>query len=442
MGVALGRLLIALTVLPGAAVAEPLRLGFAGRVTSIDPHFFVAPANVSTSMHLFDRLIHRTADSRLVPWIATCWGPVSDTAWEFKLRPGMRWHDGHVVTADDIAFTIDRVRNVPNSPGGFAGMVRTITDVEIVDPITVRLHTARPAPTLPTDLADIAIIARHVGTGATTEDYNSGKAAIGSGPYRLVAYAIGEHVELARNDSWWGPKSTWDRVQIRMIANSGARTAAMLSGDIDVMEFPPGSDLPRLRSDPRISVVSIVGLQTVLLAPDYSRTANPPFITDKAGARLPHNPLLDVRVRRALSLAINRQALATNVMEGTAEATGQWLPPGAFSYAKTVATPVADPTLARSLLAEAGYPDGFKIVLHTPNDRLPTDVATSLAVAQMWTRIGVSTQVESSPFAVFATRASRQEFFRFPHLHLIAGLHIDYLHDTARPKAQLDFFTG
>ena len=361
-------------------------------------------------MHVFDRLLHRAPDSSLQPWLALRWRMVSDTAWEFSLRPGALWHDGREVTADDVAFTIDRVRSVPNSPGGFGGLVRMIARTEVLDPLTIRLHTNGPTPNLPGDLSMLAIVSRHVGAAATTEDYNNGRAMVGSGPYRLTRYVSGDTIELERNEAWWGPKPAWDHVRISMLVNSATRTAALLSGDVDVIEFPNPGDLPRLRADPGLKVRSIEGLQAVFLTMDFSRAGEEPFVTDHAGRKLPANPLRDVRVRRALSLAINREALADRVLEGTATASGQWLPPGVFSYAANVPPPPQDLIQSKRLLAEAGYPEGFRLTLHTPSDRLPSDSTTAQAVAQMWTRIGVPTQVEAMPFASFLTRAARQEF--------------------------------
>jgi peptide/nickel transport system substrate-binding protein len=401
---------LALAGMPRTVAAEPLRIGFAGRVTSLDPHFFVGPANASTAMHVFDRLVHRAPDGTLQPWLATGWAAAGDAVWEFRLRPGTLWHDGAGLTADDVAFTIGRVRNVPASPGGFGGLVRSVLRTEIRDPLTIRFHTNGPAPNLPGDLSSLAIISRHVGERATTADYNEGTAMVGSGPFRLLKHLNGDAIELARNDAWWGPRPAWDRVRIGMLVNSATRTAALLSGDADVIEFPNPGDLPRLRADSRFVVQSIEGLQAVFLSLDYSRSGEEPFVTDHQGRRLSANPFRDIRVRRALSLAINRQSLVERVMDGTATATGQWLPPGVFSHAANVPVPAQDLVRARRLLAEAGFPDGFRLTLHTPSDRLPSDSATAQAVAQMWTRIGVPTEVEALPFAVFSARAAQQAF--------------------------------
>nr|WP_282572007.1 ABC transporter substrate-binding protein [Roseomonas acroporae] len=391
----------------GAAV---LTIGAGAPATSIDPHFYNASPNISVAQHIFDSLTTFDARARLKPGLAESWRPVSETLWEFRLRPGVKWHDGRDFTADDVAFTIGRVPNVPNSPGGFGGYVRTITRVEIPDPLTLRLHTAAADPLLPVNMAGVSIVARHAAEGAATEDYNSGKAAIGTGPYRFVSFRPGDRVELLRNDRYWGGAEPWEKVDYRFILNDGARTAALLSGDVDLIDQVPSSDLPRLKREPRIDIAQIQGLRLIYLAPDFSRTGEEPFVTDNEGRKLARNPFLDVRVRRALSLAINRQALAERVMEGTAQPAGQWLPPGTFGYNPDVPAPPYDPEQARRLLAEAGFPQGFRLTLHSPSDRYPGDARTAQAVAQMWTRIGVRTEVEAIPWASFAGRSARQEF--------------------------------
>ncbi len=414
----LSRRLLPLAILAGFAASpalaqapgQTLNIGIGGAITSVDPHFYNAAPNNSLSMHIFDRLVERDSKAQPYPGLASSWRSVSDTVWEFKLRPGVRWHDGQPFTADDVAFTIGRAPNVPNSPGGFGGFVRAITRVEVIDPLTVHFHTARPHPLLPTELASVAIISRHVGQGASTEDYNSGRAAIGTGPYRLGEYRNGDRTVLLRNDNYWGTKEPWAQVNYRFIGNDAARSAALLAGDVQMIDQVPTSDLPRLRGDARVTVSETLGLRVIFLETDHSRSGNLPFVTDNEGKPIATNPFNDLRVRRALSMAINRQALAERVMEGTARPTGQWLPPGTFGYNPEVPTPRFDADAAKRLLAEAGYPNGFRITLHSPNDRYPNDARTAQAVAQMWSRIGIRTEVEALPWASFASRSNRQEF--------------------------------
>lgn len=400
-------------VAAGAAhgqTGRALAIGLADAVSSLDPHFYNATPNHSLAVHVFDRLVDRDAAARPVPGLAVAWQPAGDTGWDFTLRPGVRWHDGAAFTADDVAFTIERARNVPNSPGGFAGMLRAIARVEVLGPLQVRLHTNGPAPTLPRDLALVHIVSRHVGAGATTADYNAGRAAIGTGPYRLVANSPGDRIDLARNDAWWGAAPAWPQVSLRFLPNPAARSAALLAGDVDLIDQPALADLPRLRSDPAITVAEAPALRVIRVQADFSHPTEPPFVTDNAGQRMARNPLNDVRVRRALNIAINRPALVERIMQGNALATGQWMLPGTYSYAPLLKVPVFDAEAARGLLAAAGYPEGFRLTLHGSSDRFPGDAATAQAIAQMWTRIGVRTTVETLPFAAFAARVARQEF--------------------------------
>ena len=401
------------TARPGAfpaARAQELKLAIGAAVTSLDPHFHNAAQNTSVFSHFFDRLVNRTAEAGVAPGLAVSWQAVADTVWEFRLRPGVHWHDGAPFTADDVAFTLARVPHVPNSPASYASYLSAVRRVEVVDPMTVRLHTAMPAPNQPIDLALVGIVSRKHGEAATTADYNSGKAMVGTGPYRFARYLPGDRVDMTRNDAWWGPRQAWERVELRFIANAGARTAALLSGAVDMIDTPPAADLPRIKADPRLAVSTRQGMRVIFLRPDFSRAGGTPYVTDAAGGKLAQNPMLDVRVRRALSLAINRAALAERVQENAAVPTGQWLPPGAFGHNPDVKVPAPDPEGARKLLAEAGFPQGFRLTLHTPNDRFPNDAATAQAVAQMFSRVGVATQVEAMPFSALAARMARQDF--------------------------------
>ncbi|WP_421989796.1 ABC transporter substrate-binding protein [Roseococcus sp.] len=402
--------LVTLGLLAGPAWAQDLRVGIGHYTTSADPHFYNNSPNNAYAAHIYDRLIDRSATVEPIPGLATSWRPVTSILWELKLREGVTWHDGRPFTADDVAFSFTRARDVPNSTGGFRGFLRMIERVEVVDPLTIHFHLTQAHPLLPRDLTNIAIVSRHAGEGATTADYNAGTAAIGTGPYRFRGYQSASRYEFTRNDGYWGGTPAWRNVTFRAITSDPARSAALLAGDVDVIDKVPTSDIARLRRDPRIGVAEIQGLRVIYLQSDMSRTGEVPFVTDNAGTPLPRNPFLDLRVRRALSLAIDRQALADRVMEGTAQPNGQWLPPGTFGYNPEVAAPRPDPEGARRLLAEAGFPQGFRLTFHTPNDRYPNDARVAQAVAQMWTRVGIGTTVEALPTAAFAPRNARQDF--------------------------------
>ncbi|NKC30701.1 ABC transporter substrate-binding protein [Falsiroseomonas selenitidurans] len=399
-----------LSLLPALAGAQTLTVATGAPPTSVDPHYYNAAPNFALSMHIFDRLVERDAEVKPYPGLAASWEAIEPTVWEFRLRPGVTWHDGQPFTAEDVAFSIARPPLVPNSPASFSPFVRAIKRTEVIDPLTVRFHTAAPHPLLPVELGSIAIVARHAVEGRGTEDFNAGRAAIGTGPYRITSAVPGDRFELARNPAWFGPAQPWERVTYRVVANDTARVSALLAGDVDVIDQVPSTDLARLRRDSRVSIAEVQGLRLIFIAFDRSRRGNLPQVTDNAGNPLPTNPFDDLRVRRALTIAVNREALVDRVMEGAAAPAGQWMPRGTTTHAPDVPVPAFDPEAARRLLAEAGYPDGFRMTLFTPNDRYPNDARTAQAVAQMWTRIGVRTAVEALPWTSFSVRSSRQEF--------------------------------
>lgn len=396
--------------LANSAKAADLRFGVAAMASSVDPHFYNRAANLTLAMHLFDRLVQRGSDSSLQPGLALSWKPISDTVWEFRLRPDVKWHDGQPFTADDVAFTLVRAKGVEGSPSNFGGFLRPISKVYVIDPLTLHIHTKTPAPNLPGNLANIAIVSKHAGESAKSEDYNSGKAAIGTGPYRLVSFKQGDRVEMERNPDWWGPRPEWDNVSLIGITNASARVAGLLAGDVDIIDQPPLSNLEQLNGDDRVSVISKPGLRVIFLGPDVTIAGSTPFATDLAGKPLAENPLRNLKVRQALSLAINRTGLAERVMQGAATPTAQWMPEGKPGYVSSLPVAPQDLDGAKALLAEAGFPEGFKLAFQTPNDRYPNDAAIAQAIAQMWTRIGVQTAVEAMPTAVHSPRGLKHEF--------------------------------
>ncbi|MCR0983796.1 ABC transporter substrate-binding protein [Roseomonas populi] len=394
-----------------SAAQEPgrtLTFGNNATVTSLDPHFYTATPNLETTRQIFDGLTVMRADGSIGPALAESWTQTALEIWEFRLRPNLRFSDGTPFTPEDVAFTIDRIPNVPNSPGSFVIFTASIGRVEVVDARTVRLHTKGPDPLVPANLSWVGMLSRRLHAGATTQGFNDGALAIGTGAYRLVSYAPGERIELVRNEGWWGPRPAWDRVVNRTLRNPGARSAALLSGDVDVINGVPTADLARLRADSRLAVAETVGLRIVYIMLDTLRDESP-FVTGPNGEPLSRNPLRDPRVRRALAVAIDRNALTERVMEGSAVPTAQVVREGLSGHVPEL-RPVYDAAAARRLLAEAGFPNGLRLTLHGPNDRYPNDARVLQAVGQMWQRAGVQTVVEAMPWASFSARQARRDF--------------------------------
>ena len=403
---------IALAALP--AHAADLRIGMGADVTSIDPHQTNIAPNNAVAWHVFDALTHVDADTRLVPGLATSWRAVDGTTWEFKLRRGVKFHDGSDFSAEDVAFSLDRAVELGNKGGQYANFVKPIISKQILDPFTIRFKTATPYAMLPYDLNSIYIVSKKAAAGAATEDFNSGKAAIGTGPFKLAAFRRGDRVELLRNDAYWGDaggkSAAWDKVTLRILPADPARTAALLSGDVDVIENIPTADAARIKSNAAFRLEQKVSWRTIFFHLDQYRD-NPPGVTDKAGKPLAKNPFKDQRVREAIAMAINRQAVVERAMEGFALPAGNLVAPPVFGHNATVKPAAFDPEAAKKLLAAAGYPDGFSIVLAAPNNRYVNDDQVAQVIAQMLARAGIAvSRVETHPPATSLTKARNGDF--------------------------------
>ena len=402
---AVGAVLIA----PLSAQAADLTIALASEATAMDPHYHNTGNNNQLMTHIYDRLINQGPNQELLPGLAESWGPTDDPlVWEFQLRQGVTFHDGSPFTAEDVAFTIERVPTVPNSPSSFTTYTADIADIEIVDDYTIRFHTETPVPLMANNLSTIYVVSSDIGDNAATEDFNTGDHAIGTGPYRQVDFTPGEQVVLEPNPDYWGGTPTWETVTFRPITSPAARVAALLAGDVDVIASVPTTDIGQLDDDDDVNLWQGVSNRVIYLHLDSDREVTP-HITAIGGGEIP-NPLRDVRVRQALSLAIDRDAIVEDVMEGVAIPAGQLLPEGFFGVSDNIDVPDYDPDGARALLEEAGYGDGFAMTLHGPNDRYINDAAVLQAVAQMWSRIGLETSVETLPRSVYFSRASALEF--------------------------------
>ena len=392
-----------------AATAQNLSIAFADPISSADPQLNNHAGDRSLALHFWDSIINSRDGGKLEPALASSWRALDDKTWEFKLRSDIKWQDGTPFTADDIVFSFQRARNVPGSVASYTGALRTVESTTAKDPHTVIVRTNTPNPMLPLDISSIYIVSKHIGEKSRTEDYNAGRAMVGSGPYKFVSHTPGDRTVFERSTSYWGPKPVWDKVTYRFINNGAARTAALLAGDVDMIDKVAVTDVDKLRKTPSVSVYTYPGLRVMLLQPSHRPGANE-FITDNAGKPLAQNPLTDVRVRQALSLAINRKAIVDRILQGTVTEANQWMPKGTFGYNPEVKDIPYNVEQAKKLLAEAGFPQGFQLTIHVPGDRYPQAPETVQAIAQFWTRAGVKTQVQVVPWSVYSGRATKNEY--------------------------------
>ncbi len=391
-------------VLPLAAAAKELNVGLGAEPTSIDPHYHNLGPNNAISESIYDRLINQNEKQQLKPGLAVSWKAVDDTTWIFSLRKAVKFHDGSDFSADDVVFTFERAPNVPNSPSSFAIFTKGKT-VTKLDDYTIQVKTGKPHPLTPNDISQVNIISRKAAQGASTEDFNSGKAAVGTGPFRFIKWVPGDRLILQRNDNYWGAKAEWAVVNIRVIKSAPSRVAALLAGDVDFIDNVPTTDIARLKQDKNLTLSQGVSNRVIYLHLDHDRDDSP-FVKSIDGGPI-KNPLKDVRVRKAISKAINRDLIVERVMEGVAIPAGQLLPEGFFGVSPKLKPEKYDPEGAKKLLAEAGVPDGFQLTIHGPNDRYINDAKIAEAIAQMLTKVGIKTAVETMPKSVYFKRASR-----------------------------------
>ena len=392
--------------------AQTLTIGVRAGPESIDPHFTATGTHAEALKHVFDTLVWSGDDLSLEPRLAESWRAVNDTTWEFKLRHGVKFHDGSDFTAADVKFSIERIPAV-SGPNPTTIYVRRVKEVKIVDPYTVQVITDGAAPTLPYDFIRLFIVSAKAAKDFSTketanEGFNSGKAAIGTGPYKFVSWTPKDQLVLDRFDGYWGGKEPWQRVLRKEIPNDTARVAQLKAGQLDLIARAPAADVPTLEKDAKLTVVKVDTVYVFNMELDMREKA--PQITAKDGSALPQNPLRDPRVREAIDLAIDRPALAEVAMEGMGKPVNQLVTPSIFGYNKSLPERKLDIARAKKLLADAGYPNGFKATFSFTNDRLPGDRQVGTSVAQMLAAIGLDVTANAQPAAVFFPARTRGDF--------------------------------
>jgi peptide/nickel transport system substrate-binding protein len=403
--------LAASVALAGTAAAQTLTIGVRAGPESIDPHYTATGTHAEALKHVFDTLVWSGDKLQLEPGLAESWRPIDPATWEFKLQRGVKFHDGSDFTAEDVKFSIERIPMVAG-PNPTTIYVRRVKETKIVDPHTVHIVTDGPAPTLPNDFIRLFIVS-HKAAGGLTRDtanqsFNTGKAAIGTGPFKFVSWTPKEELVLERFDQYWRGKPHWQRHVRKEIPNDAARVAQLKAGQVDLIVRVPASDVPTLERDPKLTVVKVDTPYVFNMEFDFREKS--PQVSGKDGSPLPANPFRDPRVREAIDLAIDRKALAEVAMEGLGRPVTQMVTPGIFGFNPKLPELKPDIQRARQLLGEAGYPNGFRTVFSFTTDRLPGDRAVGTSVAQMLARIGIDVQANGQPAAVFFPGRTRGDF--------------------------------
>lgn len=364
-----------------AAAADTLTIGRAASAATLDPGFLREPATLVDNV--FDTLVSRDKDMKLAPGLALGWKSLDETTWEFTLRPGVTFQNGEKFTAESVKFSLERVL-APAAKAPTISYINTIASVETVGDLVVHIHTKGPDPLLPTRMSRYPAYivppdyVRRV--GATT----FARQPIGTGPYRVTEFVADDHVTMQAWLGHWRGAPAIATVIWRAIPEPTARTAALLAGEVQLVEGVPVALVPSLQSAPGLAVQRVHNGGLIIYL----------------GLKSQEGPLADVRVRRALSLAIDRKGITSELLQGFATPTGGQVGPFDFGYKPTPVPPL-DPEQAKKLLAEAGYAKGFDIRMQAPAHYL-SSAEVGQVIAQQLGAVGVRVQLEAPEWSVYA----------------------------------------
>ncbi len=408
----LGVSLVALMAASPALAENVLRWTSQGDALTMDPHSQNEGPTIAMNGQIYEALVTRDAAMNLQPELAESWEAGPD-GWTFKLRKGVKFHDGSEFNAEDVVYSFERANHEASD---YKEQAKNIVSVEVIDDHTVKLMTGGPNPILPNQLTSIFMMDKtwaEANNVVAPQDFKAKEEtfavrnANGTGPFKLVSRAPDELTVLEANADWWGKgmfPGNIDKIEYRPITNAATRVAALLSGEVDFVLDPPLQDLKRIEGADGLKVSTVAQIRSIFFGMDQGvdelRTSN---IKGK-------NPFKDVRVREAFNLAIDKDAIQRVVMEGLSFPTSMITPPGVLGN-----TPENDPPYgfdvekAKALMAEAGYADGFSIRLDCPNNRYNNDEKICQAAVAMLAKIGVNVSLDAIPKAQHFPKIQKRE---------------------------------
>ncbi len=410
----------ALMLAPTMADAKPLKWARSGDALTLDPHSQNEGPTSNLLHQLYEPLIQRAIDGSLRPTLATSWKITADPqVWEFKIREGVKFHGGEALTAEDAAYSILRAMQ-QNS--GMRGLLTSIDSVTAVNPTTVNIKTKGPNPLLPAYLTNIHIMSKawtEANGAGNVQDYKEKKDnhavrnVNGTGAYTLVSREQDVKTVLKKNDAYWGSKEFKHgitEITYLTIKSDATRVAALLSGEVDLVQDMPVQDIERLEKSPNMKVNLGPENRSIFLGFNVDPA---PIASSDAKDR---NPFSDKRVRKAINMTIDREAIKKAVMRGQSIPSGTIAPPFVNGYTKAMdAVTKVDLDGAKKLLTEAGYPNGFTARLDCPNDRYVSDEGICQASAAMLARIGIkvtlNAQSKSKHFPMIEKSPPETDFF-------------------------------
>jgi peptide/nickel transport system substrate-binding protein len=404
-------LAVALALACGASTAVTLRVANQGDVQSMDPHSLNESLQLSFMGSVYESLVVRGKDMSVVPLLAAQWKQTSPTVWRFDLRKGVRFHDGTPFTADDVVFSFKRATDAGSDMRGYTAPIK---EVRKVSDLVVEIETITPFPILPDTLTVFAIMSKKwceenkaekpVDRRKGIENTASFKAN-GTGPFRLKERQPSVRTVIVRNFNYWDKvESNLDEIVFTPIGNDATRVAALLSGEIDLMEPVPLQDVERVKSSAAHTVLQGAELRTIFLGMDQKRDEL------QSSSVKGKNPFKDKRVRQAFYQAIDVETLKARVMRGAATPTALMVAPAVRGFQPDMnKRPPYDVEAAKKLLADAGYPNGFEVGMNCPNDRYVNDAAICQAVSANLARIGVKVNLSAETKVSYFPKILRRD---------------------------------
>ncbi len=396
----------AIALLSTAAGAETLRWGLAGDALTLDPHAQNEGVTIMLQSQMMEPLVSRAPTGELEPTLATEWA-IKDgepTVWVFKLREGVTFHDGAAFDSEDVVFSFERARSQASQ---MKGLIASVAEVRATGPYEVEIVTNGPNPILPAALTSIFMLDKTwvEANGATVPQNVAGGEVTfastnvnGTGPYKLVSREQDARTVMERNEDYWGLETfpvEITEIVFTPIQNAATRVSALLSGELDFIQDVPVQDIDRVKGNGGLKVETQTENRSVFFGLNVSDTLHAGNIDGK-------NPLADVRVRQAMSMAINRDAIQQVVMRGQSVPAGVIMPPFVNGWNEELNSyPATDVEAIKAMLAEAGYADGFAIQLDCPNDRYINDEAICQAAVGMLSQVGIQVNLNATPKAQF-----------------------------------------
>ncbi|SFT32711.1 ABC transporter substrate-binding protein [Sedimentitalea nanhaiensis] len=395
------------TIIP--VQAETLRMASQGDATSLDPHSHNESFTNYFLANIYEGLVARDKDFEIAGQLAQSWEQVDATTWRFTLRDGVTFHDGSAFAADDVIFSMDRALSETSN---FKHVLASVESYSAVDDMTVEIVTKAPNPILLNDLLDLMILDKQwAEANGAVEPINlqaeekafSATNANGTGPFSVVSRAQGEKTTLAAFDGYWGETGNVTEVVFTPINNAATLVSALLSGEVDLVMPLPLQDIARVENGAGVKVVSSAEARTMYLGMDQWRD-------QIIESPVEGNPFLDLRVRQAFAHAVDAQAIIDRVMQGQATLATQYVMDKVSGYNPDLTRLEYNVETAKSLLAEAGYPEGFELTMDCSTDRYVNDGQICQATVSLLARVGVKVNLIAQPKAQFFPKVVAPDF--------------------------------